>query len=332
MHAALALLLFAGCPGKDKDDTDTDTDTDATAFAPLLLDAAPETGVLLGAWSDGATAILVGGDYAGIGRITRYDGTSFCVEADEVPGVLWWVHGRGPGDWYAVGEDGIIVHEQNGTRTREDVPTTSTLFGVYDDGTDVWAVGGDVRNTQDGEIWRKPAGGAWELFQGEIDGLMLKTWNHWFVGDGIAYWWDGTQLVERPPPNDVKLFTITGAGDRVWAVGGEIVPTLLEWDGSAWVNHTVSPSCAGGQGLNGVWTDGTDVYVAGHNGAASVYDGTDWTCDVPPLTTAHFHAAWKHGDEHLWVGGNLFSPTDNTGTVVVHPARADGPMSVSVCE
>jgi len=324
------LLALVACSGPAKDDTDSDTDPEL-GFAPLVLDAAPQTGVLLGAWSDGDSAILVGGDFSGIGRVTHYDGSSFCVEADELPGTLWWIHGRGPGDWYAVGQEGVVVHEQNGTRTREDIPTSYTLFGVYDDGTDVWAVGGDVRNTQNGEIWRKPNGGDWELVLGDIDALMFKTWNHWFVGDGVAFWWDGTQLVERHPPDGQKLLTVSGTADSVWAVGGQVQPALLEWDGTDWVEHTVPPRCSGNMGLNGVWTDGTNVYLAGFNGAVSEYDGTDFVCDVPPVTEAHFHVAWKHLDEVLFAGGDLFAQSDNTGSVAISPARADGPLPVSVC-
>lgn len=324
----LGVLLVAGCKGPGDDDTD-DTDSEP-GFSSLLLDAAPETGMLLGAWSDGDEAIIVGGDFAGIGRITRYNGERFCVEATEYPAVLWWVHGRSEGDWYAVGENGTVVHESAGARTRDDIPTTYTLFGVYDDGTDVWAVGGDVRNTQQGEIWRKPAGGAWELVLGEINGVMFKAWNGWFVGDGKAYWWDGSQLVERHPPNDAKLLTVSGTEDQVWAVGGVATPVLLEWGGTDWIDHPVAPACAGNQGLNGVWTDGTDVLTAGFNGAAGLFDG-DWNCDIPPLTQDHFHVAWKHGEQNLWMGGDFFSFGDNHGTVNVHPPVSGGPLTVETC-
>lgn len=328
MWRPLALALL-GCPG------DPPTDTDPPAFGSLLLDAAPEAGMLLGAWTRAPDdLIVVGGDFSGIGRILHVRPDGVCVEPDPVDGVLWWVHGRSADDWYAVGERGIVLHAVNGERIREDLPTQATLFGVWDDGTDVWAVGGDVRNTQDGEIWRKRAGGDWELALGPIaQGAMFKVWGPWFVGVGRAFRWDGSELVAHPPPNDARLTTARGTSDdHLFAVGGQVRPTLLEWDGSMWVDHLVEPRCSGNQGLNGVWTaPGEPVWIAGHNGAAARWDGSRWDCDELPLTAHHFHAVWKHGDDVFWVGGDFFNPADNRGTILVHPPRAGGPVSPSVC-
>ncbi len=336
--STLVLAGLLGCPG-----TDSDSDTDPATpdgFAPLLLEGSAETGVLLGAYSGSSgDAVLVGGDFSGIGRVVRYDGDAFCVDSETTDGILWWVHGTGADDWTAVGQSGIVIRSEDGAQTRDDIPTNATLFGVYDDGTDLWAVGGDVANTQEGEIWRKPEGGDWTLVAGELDGLMFKVWNGWFVGDGLAFQWNGSELVAHPPPNEARLTTVTGppgsdGSSDVWAVGGDIQQVLLEWNGSDWVEHPVDPLCGGGQGLNGVWTDGTTVWIAGHNGAAASYDGETFTCDQPPLTFEHFHAAWHHAptDEVLFLGGNLFNSTDNIGVVAAHRARQAGPLEVSACE
>lgn len=327
------VLIAALAACKSGPTTPTDP---GTSFTGLAFEEAPETGVLLGIWSDGDEALLVGGDLGREGRITRYDGERFCVEAETYERALWWVHGRAPGDWYAVGERGIIVHEQNGTRTREDVTTTATLFGVWDDGTDVWAVGGDVLNTQTGEIWRKPAGGDWEALQTGIEGLMFKVHDHWFVGDGVAFYWDGTQLVDRSPPTlegasrPPKLTTVRAFGpDHAVAVGGTSRPVMLTWRDGSWSPIDVDDPCLTGQALNGVFgTDADTVYVAGFDGIAARWDG-GWTCDSAPATLQHYHVAWEHQGEVLYAGGDLFDTQENHGTVAIHPDR--GALPVEAC-
>lgn len=330
-------LLALACSGPTPTQTGSPTDPPDGPFAGVAFEGAAETGVILGMWSNGPEAILVGGDLGSAGRITHYDGEGFCVEPTSYERALWWVHGRAPGDWYAVGERGIVLHEQNGVRTRVDLPTLATLFGVYDDGTDVFAVGGDVLNTQTGQIWRKAAGEDWELLLGDIPGLMFKVQDGWFVGDGLAYRWNGTALEEHhPSPVDgaarpPKLLTVRSFGPtRAVAVGGVNRATVLSYDNGTWTPIEVPQECSGGQGLNGVFgTDPAELYIAGHRGAASRYDGA-WTCDVPPLTEEHFHVAWEHEGEVLFGGGDLFDFGNNHGTVAIHPDR--GSLPVTVCE
>ena len=331
----LTLLAFA-CSGPA---TTTDGPTDAPTeppFAGVAFEGVAETGVILGMWSDGPEVVMVGGDLGSAGRITRYDGERFCVEPISYERALWWVHGRAPGDWYAVGERGIVVHEQAGVRTRTDLPTLATLFGVYDDGTDVWAVGGDVLNTQTGQIWRKTPEEDWQLLLGDIPGLMFKVHDGWFVGDGLAYRWNGSALEEHHPlpvggaARPPKLLTVRSFGQQAFAVGGTNRATLLAYELGTWTPIEVPQECSGGQGLNGVFgTDPATLYVAGHHGAASRYDGA-WTCDVPRLTDDHFHVAWEHDGEVLYGGGDLFEFGDNHGTVAIHPDR--GSLPVVACE
>ncbi|MDP6946973.1 MAG: hypothetical protein QF464_22680, partial [Myxococcota bacterium] len=116
-----------------------------------MADAIPQ-GVLLSAWTDSDELMMVGGELGSTGIIARYDGVSLTVEDEVTDGALWWIHGPRDGEWYAVGEGGIILHSVDGERTREDVDTEATLFGVYAIGERVWAVGGDVA-TSSGEIW-----------------------------------------------------------------------------------------------------------------------------------------------------------------------------------
>jgi len=76
----------------------------------MVMDEQPG-GILLGGWSDGDTLISVGGQLSGSsGSIVEYDGESWCVSEGVADQALWWIHGDGQGEWYAVGEKGTILH------------------------------------------------------------------------------------------------------------------------------------------------------------------------------------------------------------------------------
>lgn len=321
------LLALAACT----EGTDTKAgDTDDTVVAPgestwnLLGENIPG-GFYLSAWSDGETALFAGGDVGThTGSLARYDGTSLCVEEGVAEGVLWWVHGRAPGDWYMVGEDGIIVHSVDGVRTREDVETEATLYGVYDDGTDVWAVGGASQpgGGELGQIWRK-SGGTWALHTDEVPGVVFKVWNGWVVGNGFAGKLTGSGLTLLDVPSDDRLLTVRGASeDEVWVVGGLATPVILRYADEAWTTQSIAPLC-GSQSLNGVWTGpGEPVAIAGNNGATAMFIDGEWVCPSFPVSFEHFHAAWKHNDEFLFIGGNLFASSNNHGVLVSYgPAK-----------
>ena len=42
---------------------------------------------------------------------------------------LWWIHGRGPGDWWAVGENGYALHNIGTGRTQDDVHADRVVSG-----------------------------------------------------------------------------------------------------------------------------------------------------------------------------------------------------------
>ena len=83
-----------------------------------------------------------------------------------------------------------------------------------------------------------------------------------------------------------------------------------------------------------MWTDdGEDVWIAGHFGTTSRFDGTEWSCPSFPLTSEHFHAVWKHQDEVLWLGGNLFGSSNNYGTIAIYSQDTSVKhLEASTCE
>jgi hypothetical protein len=324
MSRLLLALALVGCGASDdpkgKDSQSSTTGSQNEGPFHVLANRVPG-GMMLSGHSTSDGLVVVGGDlHGGTGTISRYDGSTLCVEQNAVDRALWWIHGSSPDDWYAVGVGGIVVHESGGTQTRMDAPTDSTLFGVYDDGTDVWAVGGDVANTLQGEIWRWD-GATWTLVADELPGLLFKTWNSWFVGHGIAYQWDGNALVEHHPPNGARLVTARGSSaDDLWAVGGLTNAELYHYSGGSWETVDVDIACDT-DGFNGVWVDDQGVWTAGHSGSMALRDPAGgWSCADRGFIEEDFHAVLDYEGNKLWLGGNLLAGSDeeNYGTIGFH--------------
>lgn len=322
-----ALLLAALCA------LACDDDPEEEPAWTVLADRA-QGGALLGAWPQGDGLYLVGGQLDGSeGVVVRVGEDDACVERMAAPALLWWIHGSRDGLWYAVGDSGTIIRSEDGVRTDESVPTDATLYGVWDTGDVVWAVGGDVRSRpMTGEVWVR-RDGAWSLLAGDLEAVLFKVWRDWMVGDGVAYRIVDDTLEAHPPPDGARLLTVTGrSDDDVWAVGGAQLPVVLHWDGSAWSEVDFSPFC-GNQGLNGVWTaPGEDVWVTGFLGTMARYDGAEWSCPKPPITREHLHVIVKHGDDVFAAGGNLLHPTTESRATIARFGLGERTLSdLSVC-
>lgn len=313
--AAFALLPLGGCPEPQPDPEPEYAEVATNIAGGVLLSAAPV----------GDDVLLVGGELSsqpgvtagGPGYVLRWRDGELCREAVTDDHTLWWIAATSPDEWYAVGDQGTILHQQGGTLHDESVTTDAVLYGVFDQGDRVVAVGGDVWNTDEGEVWTRDASGTWTLLAGQLPGVAFKVWEDWIVGVGVAWTLEGDTLVERHPPDNARLLTVHGSNpDDVWAVGGQQQPVLLHWEGDAWASVAVDPLCAN-SGLNGVWVSPEgDVWITGFFGAIGRLRDGEWSCPEAAVTREHFHAVVGHGDEQLFVGGDLFGAGDNYGTIV----------------
>jgi hypothetical protein len=316
---SLSALLFS-CAAAKKGPTEAGGDGDfggSKGGGPWkLVSDEIEGGVLLSAWSDADAMHVVGGDLGGgPGLMIHCDADELCVENNVTERALWWIHGDTPGEWTAVGEAGIVLRETDGVRSRMDVPTEATLFGVWAEDGVTWAVGGRVGSGENqGEIWRHN-GTDWEEVAVELPHVLFKVWEDWFVGQDIAYHWNGEDLDEYVI--DGRILTMRGAAtDDAWAVGGLVGPIVLHWDGTSF---TEVETAGLGQAINGVYTDpGEDVWVAGNYGVTARWTGSGWEQPDLPLTVDHLHAVWRHGGATWWFGGDLFNTGDNHGTIIRH--------------
>ncbi len=316
------LLLLLGCPPSA---LDSDSQLEGPGFSMMAQPFGQAA--LLSAWSDGEVLRVVGGDLGGgAGVLLRYEPSvpSVCVEDDSLERALWWIHGPAEGEWYAVGSEGIVLHHVDGETLREDLETELTLFGVWAESAErVWAVGGSALGNQ-GQVWLRE-GDAWSLFA-ELESPVFKVWEGWFVGPGHAWRLEDGELVEDSPEGAPTLTTVRGrSAEELFAVGG--VGVLHSYSDGAW---TALPAPFG-QPLSGVWTAPDEpVWVAGSYGSVGVFDGLDWQVPAEPLTNEHFHAVWRHGDEMIFVGGDLYDLGDNQG-VIARYGEDQQELSVQPC-
>lgn len=314
---AILVSMMACTTGTDTTDTTGDPGVPQSGWHVAADEV--EGGVMLSAVELGGTIRIAGGSYETTGSLWQLTDTGLCVEREVAEKALWWVHGRSETNWYAVGEDSIVVHEVDGARTREDLGQKGlTLFGLYDDGSAAWTVGGYARGDGTGEVWRKIDGGSWELLA-TTPGLAFKTWEGWVVGDGFVWWWNEAagKFEDRTPEGEPRLLTARGPNpDTLFAVGGVARSEFHFWQDGAWTQPKVDPFCAG-QPLNGVYVDaeGSEAWVAGNYGTAASFNDGVWTCADFPVTSQHFHAAWKLSDQVLFLGGNLFATEGHVGTI-----------------
>ncbi|HTE53552.1 MAG TPA: hypothetical protein VK698_22005 [Kofleriaceae bacterium] len=341
LTAVLCAALGAACGGGGDDDDDADdvaSDAGGDASWELVQEHLP--GALLSIWGTAADDIwAVGSDPDGGGpTVLRYDGTSWDPLDTGTVGDLWWVFGTGSGPVYMGGAGGVIIQYDGGEFTEMETPRADvTVFGIWgcsDD--DVWAVGGELGGAsgafawrlergEDGDRWVEAAGFPTELTEGDA---IWKAYGRacddvWLVGtDGLVVHWDG-EAFEGERAGGESLFTVHANADRFVAVGGFGTGTLLENDGTGWVDASpedVSPLvgvCLTGQGGLAVGQYATVVEREG--GAA----GAAWAAvDTGLSVDRTMHSVWVDPDGGVWtVGGQVLNAPFVDGVMLHRPAR-----------
>lgn len=303
-------LVVAGCS------SEPESSGWSTAFD------ADEAGWLMTVAGRQGGPVWAGGGMPDDGTIYRRhdDGWSEAELPDDVPRVNW-IHVFDDGSVWAAARGGEILRRSSGEWVSHSTPTEQNLWGVWGANTDdVWAVGGDARETGshvilrwNDEEWREID--APELSASGV-GAFFKVWgtgpdNVFIVGqNGTVLHWDGETLEEEPVETELDLISLWGSGpDSVTAVGGRANAVLAHWDGSSWTTHSLAPLA----GMNGIWVrDETTAWIAGARGTIARLDPTAESPDpeVTRLDTRRdFHAINGVGGMGLFaVGGNLKEP------------------------
>jgi hypothetical protein len=284
---------------------------------------------LLGVWGSSAEDVfLVGSDVGDGPLVLHWDGAAWHRLATGATGSLWWVSGTGPGArvWMA-GEAGLVLRYERAGGSFEQIPGVPgnvTLYGVFETGGEVWAVGGEDTGSV-GHAYRLD-GAAFTEDDGvpaaaEQAGQFFKVWGRsptdlWIVGLGDKMLHRGAGGWEvLDTPSGRRLFTMHGNESVAVAVGGFATGLVVEASGNA-VSDVTPP---GVKQLNGVWVepDGTVVAV-GVEGTVVERRGSVWRSPGGlPATLDDYHAVYVDPDGGVWaVGGFLVVEPQTRGMLL----------------
>lgn len=278
---------------------------------------------------------VVGADKGAGPSVYHFDGSAWKNLPTGQHGDLWWVHALpNKGPVFMAGASGMVLRYDGTTFQRMPTPglAKQTVYGVFAlSATDVYAVGG--ASGRDGFIWHYDGTSFKEerlpddmprLDKGECPGLFkvyAEGSDVWVVGGG------GT-LLHKKAGGDFKvvksgltetLFTVHGAGGKVYAVGGASNGRALEIDAATEAVRDVSPPDTAL--LQGLFATKDRVYATGER--AIVYDlapGQNGkflpSTGQPPVKVQSYHAAWVAPEGDLWVvGGEVLSPSLAAGGI-----------------
>jgi hypothetical protein len=237
----------------------------------VLASPAPRSGQFSGVSAVSPASIWAVGAYTA-GTVTRaliahWDGTSWRrAESPRLSGrraILTGVQAVSNRNVWAVGiahNKALILHWNGTSWARADSPspgTASELDGVSATAAgDVWAVGSYTTATAQRSLILHRADAKWVRVRSphpgsgsELLGVsVMSPLRAWAVGDyfeqqmsPFAERWNGTswRLVRtlriRPPGYASTLLAVAAvSGHDVWAVGTDLLPVALHWNGSRW--------------------------------------------------------------------------------------------------
>ncbi|MGE5182970.1 MAG: WD40/YVTN/BNR-like repeat-containing protein [Acidobacteriota bacterium] len=253
---------------------------------------------LIGVWASGSDVFVVGYD---AGSFHSTDGVTYTevpLNAGTAHGGRIW--GRSPGDVFATGFSGKMVHSADRGASWQAVTTGATraLYGMWGTGTEIYVVGDDgAYHTADGTTW--------QMQTVPVSGYTLAVWGSgpsdvYAVGDGGIAHTDGsgTWTMQANGLTALQMTGIWGSGaSDIYAVGGS---GILHSDGSG--TWTAQTSCGGP--MYSVWgASASDVWTVGPAGVIchSAGDGT-WTA-VDSGTTLDLYAIYGTASAIYAVGG-----------------------------
>ncbi|MCG8557287.1 MAG: hypothetical protein MJD61_18665 [Proteobacteria bacterium] len=211
------------------------------------------------------------------------------------------IRGGPNGRVWSVGDE-LLVRRQ-GTWAVQENPTPRSLYGLWADNLDLWAVGTGgtiVRHRQD--AWSEPArvNGArgWlRAVGGSSDGAA------WIVGnDAATLIRAGSTWIDVDNGYRADLLAVWGQReDDFWAVGSD--GAALHWDGSAWADVPTSADGSVGATLRAVWGAASDdVWAGGTGGILLHWDGRAWSL-VTEGESYSINDVWGRAADDVWAVG-----------------------------
>jgi hypothetical protein len=193
-------------------------------------------------------------------------------------------------------------------------PAINSSFWLDENDTLWMGLTGGLGQGADSGLWRyRPPQGdrsaMWTPVDGILDADVRDLW-----GDGLGNLWVATAGgVNRITLRNRRLVSYTQpirpdriAGDasgNVWAVTLDEPGGVWQWDGSAWISHTVNAGLSEGAFADiHVSADG-DVYLAGDRGLG-IWDGKKWKT-FSALPGRHVKQIWQDDTGDLWLTSEI---------------------------
>ncbi|MGH7436957.1 MAG: WD40/YVTN/BNR-like repeat-containing protein [Polyangiaceae bacterium] len=286
-----------------------------------------ETATLLSVWGSSSHDVFAVGGPLGDGspaEMLHFDGSAWKSMAPGGTETFWWVHGTGPADVWAVGEQGRVTHYDGRLLSEASPrPTTATLYGVWAAGPhDIWAVGGSIDHgaSQPNDVCLHYDGSSWVATDGPpaTGRVFFKVWgtsssNLYVVGElGIIWHRKGTTWTvdSNGTLATDNLLTVDGcSATEVYAVGNA---EILRSDGSTWTRVTTGGTS---DGYNGVSCAGPGApVVVGNAGTKQRLVEGRWQDDFDSDPHQDMHGAWADPSGGFWAaGGDFASPARDGG-------------------
>jgi hypothetical protein len=132
--------------------------------------------------------------------------------------IPYGVWGSSPDDVYAVGDRGLLLHRKNGSWQIEDVGVTTSLNGISGrNASEVYIVG------DRGLVLRRNGNGTWRSQQvGSQPFASVWAGPRRVVAvgaSGVSFVLTENDYALEQTPFATTLFSVSGAGDTVWAAG-----------------------------------------------------------------------------------------------------------------
>ncbi|MBI5136812.1 MAG: hypothetical protein HZA24_05680 [Nitrospirae bacterium] len=207
--------------------------------------------------------------------------------------------GSAPGNLWAVGDKGRILHFDGRRWTRQDTAATDYLAGVWaapSGAAFVTGYNGRVLHF-DGSRWENHPTGV----SNDFNGIWGSGPDDVFaVADrGVIFHWDGRCWARQDSGTENLFFGVWGSGPAdVWAVGGR--GNVAHYDGLRWQPVDVGVDAH----FVSVWGTGPDnVYIAGDGGVLLHRTGGAWTREALDTDTL-LRWIWGTGPADAWVAGD----------------------------
>jgi hypothetical protein len=220
------------------------------------------------------------------------------------------VWAAGPGNVFAVGSSGTLLHYDGSSWQPMQAPTTQSFQAVWGNAPD------EVYALADAEVFRFT--GMWGGTGLPSSGGMLDVWGTgvgsgvFAVGASSQIWryasgsW--TALTQSFTSAFARFSGVAGSGpSELWVVGKDgAVPVFLHYLGAtSWAKAPALSSPYDAMAPNAVWSNGSsDVFVVGMAGGAGVvvhFDGATWTPGT--IATSGLDCVWGRARGDVYAAG-----------------------------